>query len=297
MSPVIRPGSSVADPEYAEPGEPQFDFCLWEYPPVESVAGKLRSINLLQRSFELQGLVEPGMALVHAIREGLGLSRSVWGIKQQENGQISWEFYFYDYARLQRSRSIPRLLNLIRPWIGCEVPTSEAAPYFMFSIDIDRDTLLHGKPLEAIQVYIGNIGSQVSSGICYEVTRSQTQLKNFYFFFDAASERENILGKASASIFLDGSGFDINAILWPEMLDCQVIVIANKQDRDGVYFSRVNVGQLLLFLRRMNHPEEQVAYIEQNKAHLSHMLYDVGFDYRMEGDKLKIVKSGWYGVF
>ena len=30
---------------------------------------------------------------------------------------------------------------------------------------------------------------------------------------------------------------------------------------------------------------------------LDHMLYDVGFDYRMEGGRLNILKSAYYGVF
>lgn len=30
---------------------------------------------------------------------------------------------------------------------------------------------------------------------------------------------------------------------------------------------------------------------------LDHMLYDVGFDYRMEAGRLQIIKSAYYGVF
>lgn len=282
--------------EYATAQERLYDFCLWEYPPAAPCAGKLRSANLLSRSFELHGMGARGADLVRAIRHGFGDSRSVWGIKQ-EAGRISWEFYFYDYERLQRERSIPRLLEIIRPWIPCEIATSEQRAYFMFSIDLDRELVVEGKALEEIQMYIGNIGSQVSSGICYALTRTQTRLKNFYFFFDAKTEMDNIVGKATSSAYLDAANFDIDAILWPELLDCQTIVVANKQDRDGVYFSRINVDQLLIFLKRMRYPAEHVLFVEQNRSSLDHMLYDVGLDYRMEGDKLKIVKSAYYGVF
>ena len=282
--------------EYANGQEAQYDFCLWEYRALVPSAGKLRSINLLANSFEAAGLGKRAFEIVGAIRQGLGDSRSVWGIKQ-ENGHLSWEFYFYDYARLERERSIPRLLELIGSWIACDVKTSERQPYFMFSIDLDRAQLLEGKPLEEIQMYIGNIGSAVSSGICYEVTREQTRLKNLYFFFDARRETENIVGKLTSSVHLDLTEFDLDAVLWPELRDCQTIVVANKQQRDGVYFSRINVDQLLFFMKRMRYPQEHVAFVEQNRGSLDHMLYDVGFDYCVENGSLKIVKSAYYGVF
>lgn len=282
--------------EYATGQETQYDFCLWEYRPPAPAAGKLRSINLLANCFAASGLGKRAFDVVGAIRQGLGDSRSVWGIKQ-EVGRISWEFYFYDYGRLERQRSVPRLLDLIRPWVACEVEVSDRLPYFMFSIDLDRAQLMEGRPLDEIQMYIGNIGSAVSSGICYAVTREQARLKNFYFFFDARKDMENIVGKLTSSAFLDLPGFDVDSVLWPELRDCEVIVVANKQQRDGVYFSRVNVDQLLFFLKRLQYPKEHVSFVEEHRGKLDHMLYDVGFDYRVENGSLSIVKSAYYGVF
>lgn len=283
-------------PELAAADERLFDFCLWEYPPAAPCAGKLRSVNLLARSFEAEGVTEDGMAVVRALREGLGDSRSVWGIKQAA-GRISWEFYFYDYDRLQRQRSIPRVLEILRPRVRCEVAPGEQHPYFMFSLDMDREVLAGRRPIEDIQVYIGNIGSRVSSGICYEATRAGLRLKNLYYFFDAKAERENIVGKATSSVHLDTACAPLREVLWPELLDCQTIVLANKQDRDGVYFCGIGVDQLLVFLRRLEFPPEQVLFVENNRGSLDHMRYDVGFDYRMQDGRLAIVKGAWYGVF
>lgn len=282
--------------EIAAAGEPQYDFCLWEYRPPANAEGKLRSINLLLETFAQQGLGARAVEVVEAIRNGLGPLRSVWGVKQ-EAGRISWEFYFYDYERLDRTRSIPRVLELIRPWVPCSVPTSERQPYFMFSLDLGREQLAEGRPLEEIQMYIGNIGGTVSSGICYEVTREAMRMKNFYYFFDARTEMENIVGKMTSSVWLDLPGLDLDQILWPGLRDCQIIVVANKPQRDGVYFSRINVDQLLLFLKRLHYPQEHVSFVEQNRARLDHLLYDVGFDYRVEDGQLKILKSACYGVF
>ena len=282
--------------EHAIEGERLFDFCLWEYPPAAATGGKLRSVNLLRRSFEDEGVAAEGEAFIGALRAGLGASNSVWGIKQAE-GRISWEFYFYDYDRLQRARSIPRVLSALAPRIRCDLRPGEHLPYFMFSLDFDRERLAGRRPLEDIQVYIGNIGSQVSSGICYEATAAGLRLKNQYYFFNARAERENIVGKATASVHFDPARVPLRELLWPELVDCGTIVLANKPDRDGVYFCRITVDQLLVFLRRMAFPATQVAFVEQHRDRLDHLLYDVGFDYCMDGNRLKIVKGAWYGVF
>ena len=82
-----------------------------------------------------------------------------------------------------------------------------------------------------------------------------------------------------------------------KMLNCKVIVIANKQGNDAVYFSGIDVGQLILFLKRLDYPGELVSFVEENRSKLDHLQYDVGFDYRMEGKDLSILKSGYYGNF
>jgi len=47
----------------------------------------------------------------------------------------------------------------------------------------------------------------------------------------------------------------------------------------------------------MGYPRELMAFVEQNRSKLDHLLYDAGFDYRMEGKELRILKSGYYGIF
>ena len=283
-------------PEYADKNEAQFDFCLWEYPAAKPCTGKLRSVNLLANSFVAEPAGERAMAMAGAIRREFGHSRTVWGIKQAGT-EISWELYFYDYDRTERERSIPRLLETIRPWVSCDIQTGERVPYFMFSIDLSRELLAGQGALQELQVYIGNIGSLVSSGICYGVTRQQTRLKNFYFFFDARRDMGEIEGKVCSSVYLDAADFRIGHVLWPELSDCEVIVVANKTDRDGVYFSRIKVAQLLWFMKKMEYPQGQIRFVESNMDRLDHMLYDVGFDYRMDKGRLQIIKSAYYGVF
>jgi hypothetical protein len=287
---------NVARLEYTTNQDIFFDYCLWEYQPVVPFENKFRSVNLLFNSFDVMGVHARAFELVQTIREGLGAARTVWGV-QQEGQDISWEFYFYDYGRRERKRSISKLLNIVRPFAPCEIKANENLHYFMFSIDIDHDLISGAGNLEEVHMYIGNPGSMVSSGICYALTNKGTQLENFYFFFDAKKHWDDIIAKIACSSFVDTTKVGIDRILWPELRDCKVIVVANKPKNDCIYFSRVNIDQFIFFLKRMNYKKEMILFVEENRPRLDHLLYDVAFDYRMEGQELMILKSAYHGFF
>ncbi len=282
--------------ELCTSGDRFFDYCLWEYTPIANTQNKLRSVNLLLESFEQAQLGERANLLIRAIQAAFGDARTVWGVKY-ENGRMAWELYFYDYDRQARYRSVTRLLDIVRPWLQSDLQVIEACDYFMFSIDLDAEALKEKQRIDEIQIYMGNVGSSVSSGICYSVTRSAMTMKNFYFFFDFKSQVQEIVDKLTSSVYLDLSQFDIESVLWPELCPCKTIVLSNKRSHDGIYFSRITIDQLIFFLRRLSYPAHTIDFLTQHRQQLDHMLYDVGFDYRMQDGKLQILKSAYYGVF
>jgi hypothetical protein len=281
--------------EYTTEQDLFYDFCLWGYQPAVSWINKFRSVNLLYNSFNVVGMPIGIFNLVQTIRQGFGMFNTVWGLKQI-GGELRWEFYFYDYRRRERERSITKLLDIIRPFIRCEIKANENFHYFMFSIDITDNLVLKNQGLDEIHMYIGNPGSTVSSGICYSLTSMGTRLENFYFFFDAKKQNEEILDKAFCSAYVDNS-VNVDQLFWPKMRNCRIMVVANKQGNDAIYFSGIDVDQLIYFLKRMKYPPALTSFVEENRAKLDHMTYDVGFDYRMEGGDMVILKSGYYGIF
>ena len=281
--------------ERTSPQDRYADYCLWDYPPPAPPAGKLRCANLLWRAIDASGQGRHLRAACEALRQHLGPFRTVFGVKKVAD-RLSFEFYFYDYARLERDVSISRVLDVLAPFVACPLTYSERRPYFMFSIDLDDKVTSRQQPLEVINVYIGNPGSSVSSGICYELSNSGLRLANFYFFFDARREMSEIVAKMSCSAHHDLRGLPVNGILRPELLDCQVIVVANKKFHDGIYFSRIKVDPLISFLKREQFPVDLVNFAQQHRDDLDHMLYDVGIDYVVEDGAVKVLKSAFYGL-
>lgn len=282
--------------ESAEDTDPSLDYCLWTYEPPAALKGKDRSYNLLLNSWEAAGIPGDSTALNQRIRNALGQFRTVWGVKFLK-GELKWEYYFYDYRRLARESSIEAVLSAVAPYCNCDLNYSGTHPYFMFSIDFDRAHLCEGKPIESLNVYIGNVGSAVSSGISYLLRDEGLELGNTYYFFDRATQWEDIVAKVVCSAFATLPDFPVADVLWPELCDCKTIVVANKRQNDSVYFSRISLEQLRFFLDKMNYPEHIQGYVAQNRSQLDHLLFDVGIDYVMENDQIKITKSGYYGVF
>jgi hypothetical protein len=278
--------------ERYQPGQRLADFCLWDYPPLSPPQGKLLSDNLLWKALDGAG---PALsAACEKLRAALGPGQTVYGVKTL-GGKLSFEFYFYDYARLERRVSVSRVLKALAP-LRCDLTPPEGRPYFMFSLDLDEEICSGRRPLETINVYIGNPGSQVSSGICYEQTAAGFRLANFYFFFDREKQRADIEAKAACSAHHDLRRFPRDEVLRPELMSAQVVVVANKPDRDGVYFSRLPVDPFLGFLRRAGFPAPLVAFAEQHRGELDHLCYDIGFDYLIRDGRAVVLKSAFYGL-
>ncbi|OPL14115.1 MAG: hypothetical protein AVO39_09700 [delta proteobacterium MLS_D] len=284
------------DLEYTGEQDVFYNYCLWEYEPPVPAAGKLRSVNLLKNSFDVLGADGAMHELVDDLRRGIGPGNTVWGVKKVGDF-MGWEYYFYDYRRLERERSLSKVLKVMAPRVRARIAPNENIPYFMFSLDVD-DALLNGvRDLDCAHIYIGNPGSTVSSGICYAQTDEGMKLENFYFFFHPADQMDEIDAKVLCSTQIDGTKIPRDAVLRPELRDCSTICCANKQHSDCIYFSGITIDQFLFFLRWMRYPAPLVAFVEEQYFRLDHLLFDVGFDYRMENDRLAVLKSGYYGNF
>lgn len=281
--------------ELTQPTDSYRNYCLWPYQPLAETVGKFRPITLLNHSFELAGLYPECGALLESLRHGIGSFQTVYGIKIID-GQLAWEFYFYDYERRQRTRSIKQVQQALRPF-GPSFPIDERIPYFMFSLDIDARLLRSQRAIDLVHVYVGNPGSTVSSGIAYAVTLQGMELENFYFFFDAKRDINDAMEKVYCSPRLTPEMIPAELIFWPELTNCHTICIANKRQTDTIYFSGVNVDQLLIFMQRLQYPRELMTFIQQHRLQLDHLLFDVGFDYTTNGHDVIVHKSGYYGVF
>lgn len=281
--------------EWAATGDKYRDYCLWDYAPLAPTAGKLRQSSLLWHSFEVLGAPPRLRQMVEAIRAEIGPFETSWGVKRIGD-RFSWELYFYDYERLERRVSIERVLRAVAPFAPSPLKLSAQRPYFMFSIDLDFELGQGQRGIDELSVYIGNPGSTVSSGICYQLSENGLRLDNLYYFFDAKAQWEDIVTKVACSSHLDLEGLKIGDILWPQMRDCGVVVVANKKFNDGVYFSRVTIDQLLYFVERMDYPAPIQAFLREHRDRLDHLLYDVGIDYRMVDGHIEIVKSAYYGI-
>lgn len=277
--------------EWADASDRHRDYCLWDYAPLVPPVGKLRQSSLLWNSFEALRAPAKLRKMVEALRSALGPFETVWGLKRLGQ-RFSWELYFYDYERLERRVSIERVLAILEPFAPSQLRLSPSRPYFMFSLDLTTDMA----GIDQASVYMGNPGSSVSSGICYNLGRDGLRLDNLYYFFDAREQWDDIVSKVAASVHLDLRAVDLDDILWPELRACGVIVVANKRFGDGVYFSRITIDQLLHFVERLDYPEAVRRFLHDNRTRLDHLLYDVGIDYRQVDGRIEITKSAYYGI-
>lgn len=284
-------------PEYSTAQDPSRDFCLWTYePPRRPERGDLQGVNLLYKSAEIAQCFDEYLTLTAGLRRSLGAFETVWGVKW--NGEaLGTELYFYDYDRLARRFTLATIAEGLSPLLNVSITVDEKLPYFMTSLELPMKPGGMPARLHEADVYIGNPGSSVSSGICYRRDAAGYELKNFYFFFDRATEWDDILAKIACSAQLPATTPSLNEILPPFLRECEVIVVSNKRNADAIYASRVRASVLKRFLQWMSYPAALIEYLDENEDKFAHLLFDVGFDYTWADGALRIENSSFYNVF
>ncbi|MCP4217041.1 MAG: hypothetical protein GY765_20505, partial [bacterium] len=254
-----------------------FDYCHYQYMPTTTHQNKHRSINLLYHFLQQLNFDAPFFEIISIIREKVGPKNTVWGIKKI-NDSYACEFYFYSSGRSKDNRLIAasQLLECLKPLYRCHINVDESLNYFMFSIDVFPG--FHQKEIKGIHAYIGPFA--------YFLDADRMTLENHYAFYDPRKKIEPIANDVYKSAFVDFNRLDSRQVLMPQLFDCKSICRAHKNTHDGIYYSGLDVGQFLFFLKTFAYPQSIISFIEENRARLDHLQYDVGFDYTMKNNKI-----------
>ena len=76
------------------------------------------------------------------------------------------------------------------------------------------------------------------------------------------------------------------------------ICITTKPDSIGIYFSHIDINEFITYLLIFEYPIEFIEYISLNRSSYSHLLFDVGYNFRINKNNEPVyTKSSVYFVF
>ena len=214
---------------------------------------------------------------------------TVIGIKHQA-GRIWWELYFYDRLKEDAGVRATSIIDAVSPWFDVRPRPRESVPYFMFSFDV-HPTTAEGGSVDVVNLYLPYFEGQ--GGRSYKVWEDRMEWTTSTAFCEA--QIRHILHEIRQSVFVDFERVSLSRMLLPELVDCNRICVAKKRFTDAVYYSGIDVGQLLFFMRRFGYPAAIQSFVAEHRGVLDHLRFDVGIDYAMEPDgSVVIAKSSYY---
>jgi hypothetical protein len=159
----------------------------------------------------------------------------------------------------------------------------------MFSIEISPDSLNGAATPVPAHVYIDMRS--------YELRGERMTFENVYTFHDPKREIDDVMHRLRSSVHVDLERENLAALVPPALFRCHKICVANKATGDALYFSRVDTNALIGFLRAHGYPLELIAWMEEERARLDHLLWDVGIDFSARDGRAVVLRSGFYGSF
>ncbi len=273
-----------------------YDFFHHPYKPLFLPRHKFSSDVLLHNSLMLCDDHGCFLALVDKIRSAVGPWNTVWGVKLNQ-GEISWELYFYNRQFSNWPLTVKGLLKALQSYfkIPAFVKKSiECEPYFMFSIDLNKD-IFKSKRIEGVHLYTEDPTGAVD-GNCHYWAGERTYLENSYHLFRMPRRTKQFINQVkdvSEKYYIPL----LKHHLVRKLLACHQTGVARKKDKNGIYFSRVDIDQLLYFLEYFTYPDHILDFIRLHKDKLDHLLYDVAFDCTLSSKGIAYGKSSYYSVF
>lgn len=269
------------------------DYCLQPYDPLRDPRGKLRSESLLWNSLDVAAAPASLDEALVAVQQRAGRDMTVVGVKHQE-GRLWWELYFYDRLKEDPAVRADSITAAVAPWFQIVPRPRETVPYFMFSFDVHPQTA-QGGTVDVVNLYLPYY--EVQGGRSYKLSADRLEMDNVYRFLHPKLEIHEILHDIRQSVFVDFTRVPLARVLLPELIDCNRICVAKKRFADAVYYSGIDVGQLLFFLRLLRYPSGIVEFVETHRSRLDHLRFDVGVDYAVQADgSLVMTKSSYYGT-
>tara|TARA_B100000287_G_C20665294_1_gene791543 strand:+ start:799 stop:1650 length:852 start_codon:yes stop_codon:yes gene_type:complete len=261
------------------------------YPLPLNIDNKLKSSNIFINSFIDTEYEDKFNDLISKFNK----DSIIWGIRDI-NGKLEWELYFYNNTvdQIKSQKIVSEIFDL---------PTLIELPkQFMWSFDINdkNEKRVDYYFINKIPLHPENL---MSSGTGYTYDGKNIEFKNTYYSWNTTLDslkkiKEQILNCSPFNVNLN-----IDDVLLPEIVDyyssnentITYINTSNKRDSDSVYYSGLDISMLIFCLHKFNYPKKQINFLEDNKDKFNHLLYDFGFNYKMNNNKLEIIKSGYYG--
>lgn len=279
----------------AGPDDRFFDYCLQPYRPRAKLNGKVRAEGALWYALQLAGILEQAEPPLRALQSLLGRDQTVWGAKW-DGQRWFFELYIYDPQQAEPASRLGPLAEALAPWVRVVPQVAPHVPYMMVSLDLDAEILRAGV-LEEVTLYLS--GTALHEGRSYKLRAGQPpELDNYYRFLAPKPEIDELLALLTTSAHVDyAKPQTLAQVLIPELFACRRICVAKKRWRDGIYFSGLDVDQLLFALRRLQWPAPMTAYVAHHAEAFEHLQWDVGVDCEQRPDgSIGYVKSSFYGT-
>jgi hypothetical protein len=251
----------------------------------------IRGENLLWNSLDAAGAPARMGELLTAIQRAAGRDMTVFGIKHHQ-GRLFWELYFYDPEKCDAGVTATAIATAVEPHLRFDALPRETVPYFMWSFDLSNATA--GRA-DGLNLYMAEPHAQ--AGRSYKLTRERLELENTYHFLHPKLAVREVMFRIKSSVFVDFSRIALSKVLLPELFTCRRICVAKKRQADAVYYSGIDVDQLLWFLRRFDYPSQVTSFVDKHRGRLEHLRFDVGIDYAMdEAGRLLLGKTSYYST-
>lgn len=236
-----------------------------------------------------------------------GVNKTVYGITQNTE-YLDYELYYY-YPLLHSKHTLSSILN----FLSNTQPTNfiPSKNHYLTSFKINssnksKDIDVYVTDLSCVDKHRDHIISGYGEYAYCKICRSAKKIslysnkqENSYSFFEKKNDANIFVQQLSVKMWNKTLSLDnvIDSDLLKSKRSGMICISAKPDNTMGIYFSRINIYDTVLFLKKNNFNMKILNKIEKNINRFTHLLFDVGYNIKYETENgLVIKKKGFYGI-
>ncbi len=309
--------------EFVKDNGKYFNSAYLPYQPTSPRNG-LPSSFMLDLSFRAEKTDPFYATQIQKIQDKLGVNKVVWGYKRGEDNQPIWEVYFYHHKKYPENR-YENVLDLMKPFLSFDpkMKTIEDG-YYLVSTEMTKQStpcinvyypiILDEKDLAdryylTDTPYFFSIKNDAVS-IAQKILQDKTTMLAGNIYYKVRMPRSvaqvvNLLEKHTKKFLKVNPDKELFRRIFglPFMKRDDGInlpyLITEKPQRQaiGLYFLGISYDNLVDFLEFFDYPKEYIYQIKKYRSQLEYLQMDMGFDIKVENDKLIYQKPCIPGTF
>lgn len=262
---------------------------LQDYLPRTPIAGGVPASDLFESTWAGSPHADQLERICAAAVDVLGSGQTVWRVRNDGSGSLSWELYWWSHAERQPLDALELVLSKARIELHPDIDRTVLSRLAPLCLSFDLP-LAGPDTLGAINLYMPLLPATAGY---YSLGGGDLTFQGTQTRYELPEQLDKFQADVAASPHLLSSPLD--EVVPIPIRRTRWLYLTHKPTCDGIYSAGLDLASFEWFLETFRYPPALCELVASKRDRLGHLCFDVGYNVTTLGGGTRFGTSGFYG--